>query len=275
MPTTERGRGEACPPDAPIDYITLEEIDRALDACMSGLEAFAMYHNSELWAALMNGEDNEGCHYVAYMLAAKMIEDIGERIGWAANSMVAAHYGVETLTGTTTGRGEPVIYTPDPFDPVLEAPHMEPELVWNISRAYWHEIVYRGMEIGRREAFWITGIEEFSYDEVLVFAQHIWLAFKKVTGLDFTIPEESKTIKFWLGLSKKYPGREHAPDVHNATLEDKTNRLRHYIDRGGPSYRLMEKTGEGEPPPDDGFQPREYLIIPTFAVPGAMFPGAM
>lgn len=199
----------------------------------------------------------------ARVAAAKMIEEIGALIGEAADAMVADHYGLETLSGGISSRGVPKEVSPQQFVPVSDAPHMDPELVWNISRAYWHEIVFRGMELGRNEPFWITGIGEFSYDEVLGFTQHIWAAFKKVTGLDFTIPAESKLIKSWLGLSEKYPGREHAPDVHDDTLENKRERLTHYIEYGGPSLKLMEETGNIEPPPDDGFYAREYTTVGT------------
>lgn len=198
------------------------------------------------------------CLIMAQFYAYKMIEEIGQQVGWAADAMVASHYRLYTLRGKGKKQLATEAIVPLPFDPVLEAPHLDPDLVWNLARAYWHEIVYRGMEIGKNEAFWITGIEEFSYDEVLVFAQHIWLAFKKVTGLDFTIPSESASVKFWLGLSEKLPGREHAPDTHNDTIENKRSRLMQYIDRGGPSRRLMEKTRDIEPLPDDGYYLRNY-----------------
>jgi len=124
---------------------------------------------------------------------------------------------------------------------------MEPDLVWNVARAFWHEVVHRGMEIGRVDAYWIKGIGEFSYDEVLVFVQHIWEAFKRVTGLDFTVPEQSETIKTWLGLSPRLTQREMSPDTLGSTdtPQERIDRLQHYIDHGGPSRRLMDGASEG------------------------------
>jgi len=153
----------------------------------------------------------------ARLQANRMITEIGGRIGGAADALV-----VGTL------------------QPIMEAPHLDPDLVWRIARAYWHEVVYRGMEIGRAQPFWIKGIKEFPYEEVLVFAQHIWHAFKAVTGLDFTIPSESRAIKSWLSLSKRTTSREVAPDIHTGSMEERTDRLQRYIDYGGPSKRLME-----------------------------------
>lgn len=169
----------------------------------------------------------------ARVQAKTMIVEIGMSIGTAADKLVK---------GT--------------LEPVLEAPHMEPDLVWNISRAYWHEIVHRGMELGRHDANWITGIKEFPYDEVLVFAQHIWKAFKRVTGLDFTIPSESHAIKSWLSVSEKWSEREHAPDVSDDTIENKRQRLQDYIDYGGPSHALtLGGVDDPKAPHDEGVRP--------------------
>jgi len=159
--------------------------------------------------------------------AKNMIQDIGEIIGYAADKLVLG-----TLEPVTHCLGKPV-----------KVPHMEPDLVWKMATAFWHEIVHRGMEIGKKESFWVKGIGEFSYDEVLLFAQHIWEAFLRVTRLDFTVPAESAAIKFWLGLSDKWSDREHAPDIGRLSPEDKKDRLHHYIGYGGPSRALMEEMG--------------------------------
>lgn len=156
----------------------------------------------------------------ARVQAKEMIQEIGKFVGFAADDLVWGK-----------------------LEPVLEAPHMEPDLVWAISRAFWHEVVHRGMELGKGDAMWIKGIGEFPYDEVLTFAQHIWKAFKVVTGLDFTVPAESASIKFWLSLSPKFTDREGSPDINRLTDEDKRERLQHYIDHGGPSRKLMEEQG--------------------------------
>lgn len=163
--------------------------------------------------------DNDSSRLItSQMMMNKVIEDIGEDAGRAADELVK---------GT--------------LRPVQEAPHMAPDLVWPIARAFWHEIVHRGMEIGRVDAYWIKGLHDFSYDEVLVFVQHIWLAFKHYTGLDFTVPEQSKTIKVWLGMSPRLTQREMAPDtLGEANPQKRIERLQHYIDHGGPSKRLTD-----------------------------------
>lgn len=204
--------------------LTLEDLDAAIGA----LYRHGRYQRRDmLWdlgvgPSLHTADNDSSRLIVSQMVINRVIEDIGEDVGLAADGLVK---------GT--------------LRPIQEAPHLDPGLVWNISRAFWHEIVHRGMEIGRVDAYWIKGLNDFSYDEVLVFVQHIWLAFKQYTGLDFTVPEQSKTIKTWLSLSPRLTQREQAPDApvtptghREQTPQERIDRLQHYIDHGGPSAKL-------------------------------------
>ena len=204
--------------DLAFEWLLRESGDYLRTTMLWGLGAYTPEHV---------GDSNASRLMTSQMMINKVIEDIGEDAGRAADELVS---------GT--------------LRPIQEAPHMEPDLVWSIARAYWHEIVHRGMEIGRVDAYWIKGLKEFSYDEVLVFVQHIWLAFKHYTGLDFMVPEQSKTIKTWLSLSPKLTQRELSPDsLHSGdTPEERRDRLQHYIDHGGPSRKFTEggpMLGEG------------------------------
>jgi len=161
----------------------------------------------------------------ARLQAEAMIEQIGVIIGSSADLLVEHK-----------------------LPPVLECPPIPdaPGRVWDIATAFWHEVVHRGIQLGRGQPMWITGIEEFSYDEVLCFVQHIWLAFWSVTGLDFTDPRQSAEIKSWLGqLSPRSSVREEADDVTGNEVDINRaaqERLQYYIRHGGPS-RAAEDPG--------------------------------
>lgn len=222
MSAAEGGRSEENPPGAAV---TLEDIDLAFEWLLresSDYLRFSMLWDMGSYAPEHVGDSNSARLITSQMMINKVIEDIGEDVGRAADELVK---------GT--------------LRPIQEAPHMEPDLVWRIARAFWHEVVHRGMEIGRVDAYWIKGLNDFSYDEVLMFVQHIWLAFKHYTGLDFMVPEQSERIKTWLSLSPRLTQREMAPDDlkqghHKTSPQEKVDRLQHYIDHGGPSKRLTD-----------------------------------
>ena len=253
--------GGWCPESPPIVTITLDEIDTALDIIASSIvqrmDTLERLRQSMLWdmgsyqGPHVGGDSNAARLMTSQMMVNKVIEDIGEDAGRA---------GDELVMGT--------------LRPIQEAPHMEPDLVWNIARAFWHEVVHRGMEIGRVDAYWIKGLKEFSYDEVLVFVQHIWLAFKHYTGLDFMVPEQSQTIKTWLSLSPKLTQRDMAPDIigkKDMSLQERKDRLQHYIDHGGPSRKLTD----GPPADRVVIQENDGTIIGHDGVPsvGGPMPG--
>lgn len=223
--------GRRCTANPPGTALTEEDLDLAFEWLLresSDYLSATMLWGLGAYTPEHVGDSNSARLVTSQMVINRVIEDIGEDAGLAADELVK---------GT--------------LRPIQEAPHMEPDLVWNIARAFWHEVVHRGMEIGRVDAYWIKGLNDFSYDEVLVFVQHIWLAFKHYTGLDFMVPEQSKTIKTWLSLSPWLTQREMAPDApvtptghRESTPQGRIDRLQHYIDHGGPSRKLSD----GPPP---------------------------
>lgn len=215
--------GRRCTANPPGTALTEEDLDLAFEWLLresSDYLSATMLWGLGAYTPEHVGDSNSARLVTSQMVINRVIEDIGEDAGLAADELVK---------GT--------------LRPIQEAPHMEPDLVWNIARAFWHEVVHRGMEIGRVDAYWIRGLNDFTYDEVLMFVQHIWEAFKRVTGLDFMVPEQSETIKTWLSLSPRLTQREMAPDFAGGRAgnqSERIDRLQHYIDHGGPSKKLTD-----------------------------------